>query len=166
MLIILKQRNSRSAALAAATAALAIVFVVTAPELPGGFVAYGRFFANVSYNLRKNKPRVIYSAEGVNSSVAVTELPTGTRNFHVSGKIEASTEPRDMKMQRLLGHLPALYNPAPRSILVVGFGAGVTAGAFTLYPSVERIVICEIEPLIPKVIAEYFKKENYNVLAD
>jgi spermidine synthase len=167
LLIFLKQqRNSRSAALAVAAAALAIIFVLTAPELPGGFVAYGRFFANVSYNLRKNKPTVIYSAEGVNSSVAVTELPTGTRNFHVSGKIEASTEPRDMKMQRLLGHLPALYNPAPRSILVVGFGAGVTAGAFTLYPSVERIVICEIEPLIPRAIAGYFRKQNYDVLKD
>jgi spermidine synthase len=142
------------------------VFVVTVPKLPGGFIAYGRFFANVSYNLRTNKPEVIYSAEGVNAPVAVTQLPSGTRNFHVAGKIEASTEPRDMKMQRMLGHLPALYNPAPRSILVVGFGMGVTAGAFTLYPSVQRIVICEIEPLVPKAISGYFRKQNYDVLKD
>jgi spermidine synthase len=134
--------------------------------LPGGFVAYGRFFANISYNLRKYKPIIVYSGEGINASVAVTQLDDGTRNFHVSGKVEASTAPRDMKVQRMLGHLPALYHPGPRSVLIVGFGAGVTAGAFTLYPSVERIVICEIEPLIPKVIAEYFKKENYNVLND
>jgi spermidine synthase len=142
------------------------VFFVTVPQLPGGFIAYGRFFANVSYNLRTNKPEVIYSAEGVNAPVAVTQLPSGTRNFHVAGKIEASTEPRDMKMQRMLGHLPALYNSEPRSILVVGFGAGVTAGAFTLYPSVRRIVICEIEPLVPKAIAGYFRKQNYDVLKD
>jgi spermidine synthase len=142
------------------------VFLVTVPQLPGGFIAYGRFFANVSYNLRTNKPEVIYSAEGLNAPVAVTQLPSGTRNFHVAGKIEASTEPRDMKMQRMLGHLPALYNPEPRSILVVGFGAGVTAGAFTLYPGVQRIVICEIEPLIPKAIAPYFRKQNYDVLKD
>ena len=142
------------------------VFFVTVPHLPGGFIAYGRFFANVSYNLRTNKPEVIYSAEGVNAPVAVTQLPSGTRNFHVAGKIEASTEPRDMKMQRMLGHLPALYNPEPKSILVVGFGAGVTAGAFTLYPSVQRIVICEIEPLVPKAISAYFRKQNYDVLKD
>jgi spermidine synthase len=134
--------------------------------LPGGFVAYGRFFANVSYNLRVNRPTVIYSGEGMNASLAVTQLQDGTRNFHVSGKIEASTVPRDMKVQRMLGHLPALYHPAPRSVLIVGFGAGVTAGAFTLYPSVERIVICEIEPLIPEAVAPYFSKENYNVLKD
>jgi spermidine synthase len=142
------------------------VFILTVPRVPGGFVAYGRFFANASYNLRKDKPEVIYSAEGVNAAVAVTQLSSGTRNFHVAGKIEASTDPRDMKMQRMLGHLPALYNSAPRSILVVGFGAGVTAGVFTLYPSVQRIVICEIEPLIPQAIAEYFRKQNYDVLKD
>ena len=156
----------RSVVPAAAAVALALIFVITAPELPGGFVAYGRFFANVSYNLRTNKPTIIYSAEGMNAAVAVTELRDGTRNFHVSGKIEASTAPRDMKVQRMLGHLPALYNNEPRSVLIVGFGAGVTAGAFTLYPSVQRIVICEIEPLIPRVVSGYFQKENYNVLKD
>src|SRR5438552_2505796 len=146
--------------------AVAAVFMVTAPSLPGGFVAYGRFFANVSYNLRKDKPTIVYSGEGMNASVAVTQLADGTRNFHVAGKIEASTAPRDMKVQRMLGHLPALYNAEPRSVLIVGFGAGVTAGAFTLYPSVQRIVICEIEPLIPQVVSGYFQKENYNVLKD
>ncbi|HEY2383204.1 MAG TPA: SAM-dependent methyltransferase [Terriglobia bacterium] len=158
--------NKRSLIPAVAAVALGAIFFMTIPVVPGGFIAYGRFFANASYNLRKDKPKVIYSAEGINAAVAVTELRSGIRNFHVAGKIEASTEPRDMKMQRMLGHLPALYNPAPKSILVVGFGAGVTAGAFTLYPGVQRIVICEIEPLIPQAIAGYFRKQNYDVLKD
>jgi len=160
------KHDRRSLAGAVIAVVLAGVFVVTSPELPGGFIAYGRFFSNVSYNLRMNKPTVIYSGEGMNASVAVTQLEDGTRNFHVSGKIEASTVPRDMKVQRMLGHLPALYHPAPRTVLIVGFGAGVTAGAFTLYPSVERIVICEIEPLIPEAVAPYFGKQNYDVLKD
>ena len=58
-----------------------------------------------------------------------------------------------MRLQRMLGHLPALLHPKPRSVLVVGCGAGVTAGSFVLHPEVERIVICEIEPLIPPVAA-------------
>ncbi len=86
--------------------------------------------------------------------------------FHVSGKIEASSEPGDMRNQRLLGHLPALLHGNPKSVLVVGFGAGVTAGSFVLYPEVERIVIVEIEPLIPAKVAPLFKKENYDVLND
>ena len=102
----------------------------------------------------------------MNASVAVTKLSSGVRNFHVSGKIEASTDTRDMRLQRMLGHLPALLHSKPRAVLVVGCGAGVTAGSFTVHPGVERIVICEIEPLIPRVAAQYFAAENYDVVRD
>jgi spermidine synthase len=71
-----------------------------------------------------------------------------------------------MRLQRMLGHIPALVHPRPRSVLVVGCGAGVTAGSFVVHPTVERIVICEIEPLIPKVVARYFSEENHDVVKD
>jgi len=66
----------------------------------------------------------------------------------------------------MLGHWAVLLHPKPRSVLVVGFGAGVTAGSFVTYPEIERIVICEIEPLIPQKIASHFSKENHDVLKD
>jgi len=62
--------------------------------------------------------------------------------------------------------MPGLMHGNPRSVLVVGFGGGITAGTFTTYPSMKRIVICEIEPLIPQVSTRYFANENYNVLHD
>jgi hypothetical protein len=34
------------------------------------------------------------------------------------------------KLQRMLGHLPGPIHPT-RSVLVVGFGGGITAGTFT-----------------------------------
>ena len=71
-----------------------------------------------------------------------------------------------MRLQRMLAHLPALVHPNPKSVLVVGFGAGVTAGSFIPYPGLERLVICEIEPLIPAVISPWFTKENNNVKND
>jgi spermidine synthase len=49
-------------------------------------------------------------------------------------------------------------------VLVVGFGAGVTAGSFTRYPGLEKLVICEIEPLNPKLVGPQFSRENYDVL--
>jgi spermidine synthase len=66
----------------------------------------------------------------------------------------------------MLGHMPALVHPDPKSVLIVGFGAGVTAGSFVTYPSINRIVICEMEPLIPPTATRYFAKENYNVMND
>jgi spermidine synthase len=140
---------------------IALILVRGVPSVPPGLVAYGRFLPTWT-----SQPSYLYVGEGMNSSVVVSDWGNGVRNFHVSGKIEASTEPQDMRLQRLLGHLPALVHPNPKSVLIVGFGAGVTAGTFVLHPSIERIVICEIEPLIPQVVAEYFGPQNYEVLKD
>jgi spermidine synthase len=71
-----------------------------------------------------------------------------------------------MRLQRMLGHIPALIHPNPKSVLIVGFGAGVTAGSFVPYPEIQRIVICEMEPLIPPTATQYFGKENFNVMHD
>jgi spermidine synthase len=124
-------------------------------------VAYGRRMM-----LQTNPGRALYVGEGRNYSVAVSEPPDGSRYFHVAGKVEASTAPSDMRLQRMLGHLPALFHQDPKSVLVVGFGAGVTAGTFVLHPTVEKITICELEPLVPPAAAKYFQKENYNVKND
>jgi spermidine synthase len=129
--------------------------------VPAGLVAWGRTLAS------RGEPNALYVGEGMNSSVAVTEEANGWRNFHVSGKVEASTEPQDMRLQRLLGHLTALMNEnGPSRVLVVGFGTGVTAGAISIHPTVERMVICELEPLIPKVVTTYFSEANYGVASN
>jgi spermidine synthase len=146
-----------------------IVSLVLGPALlawsvsgpPWELIAYGRAVATYQYPWN-----MLYKGEGMNSSVAVTELDNGVRNFHVSGKVEASTDPTDMRTQRMLGHLPALLHPKPRSVLVVGCGAGVTAGSFLVHPDVEKVVICEIEPLVPQVVAKYFAAQNYDVVHD
>jgi spermidine synthase len=88
------------------------------------------------------------------------------RYFHVSGKVEATTEQFDMRLQRMLGHLSALLVKKPESVLVVGFGAGVTAGTFTQHPDVKHITISEIEPLVPAASSQYFKAQNYDVFHD
>ncbi len=108
----------------------------------------------------------LYVGEGINSSIVISQLTGGQRYFHVSGKVEASTEPFDMRLQRMLGHISALSHRDPKSVLIVGFGAGVTAGSFTRYAGMEHIVICEMEPLIPPAATKYFANENYSVLTD
>ncbi len=129
--------------------------------VPGDLIAYGRrFMTSIGHS------QILYTGEGMNSSIAITRWEDGAIQFHVSGKVEASTESYDMRLQRMLGHLPALLHRDPRSVLVVGFGAGVTAGSFVVHPEVQRIVICEMEPLIPPVATEYFANENYDVKND
>jgi spermidine synthase len=139
----------------------AMLLAWSVPGSPWELVAYGR-----SLPTYDGQSEILYMGEGMNSSIAVTQEPGGARNFHVSGKVEASSYPQDMRLQRMLGHLPALFHPKPRSVLIVGFGAGVTSGSFTVHPDVERITICEIEPLIPQAVAPYFGEENYEVVHD
>jgi spermidine synthase len=154
-------RTAGALLLAASIVAPAVVLAWSVPGSPWELVAYGR-----SLPTYDGQSEILYMGEGMNSSIAVTEEPSGARNFHVSGKVEASSYPQDMRLQRMLGHLPALFHAKPRSVLIVGFGAGVTSGSFVLHPDIERIVICEIEPLIPRAVAPYFAEENYEVVHD
>jgi spermidine synthase len=157
----LRPRSGAGFGLLGAGAAAAVAAFVFLPQLPWQLAAYGRQVASTDYGAK-----ALYLGEGMNATVAVSETPGGARFFHVSGKTEASSLEKDMRLQRMLGHLPALLHPNPRSVLIVGCGAGVTAGSFVLHPSIERIVICDIEPLIPRVVAEYFSNENHHVVHD
>jgi spermidine synthase len=160
-----------------ATAGLVVVVVLAlrlvggVPPLPGGLVAFGRSLAfrlgaaDARTNAAVPLPEILYVGQGMSEFVAVSD-DGRSRLFSVSGKIEASTSLKDMRLQRMLGHLPAVLHSRPRSVLIVGFGSGATSGAFTLYPEMERIVICEIEPLIPRVVSRYFADANYNVVSD
>ena len=159
--LVASSRKKAGALALAASIAAAVLLVATVPSTPGFLIAYGRRIMTSS-----SRARILYAGEGMNSSIAISEWDDGAVQFHVSGKVEASTEPYDMRLQRMLGHLPALFHPRPSSVLVVGFGAGVTAGSFTRYPSMQRIVICEMEPLVPRIASVFFPKENYDVLHD
>jgi spermidine synthase len=140
-------------------------------KIPDGVIGYGRsFLQNISAeDMAQKDPakraiKFLYVGEGLNSSVAVSQQSNGDLYFHVSGKVEASTSFQDMRLQRMLGHFPALMQKEPKSVLIVGCGAGVTAGTFTQYPSIQRIVICEIEPLIPVHVTPWFGEQNYHIV--
>jgi spermidine synthase len=128
------------------------------PDLPRELVAFGRFLPT-----RATGTEVIYAREGRSASIAVSE-ENGVRTFHSAGKPQASTHAQDMRLQRMLGHLATLVPESGRSYLVIGLGAGVTAGAVAIDPRAERVVVAEIEPLARDAAAEYFRAENFAVV--
>lgn len=145
---------------------LALALTWTVAPMPWQAIAYGRRIAPILRGLNlTHESEPLFLGEGINSSVVITDRGD-QRFFYVSGKSEASTAILDMRLQRMMGHLPALAQRRPQSVLVVGFGAGVTAGSFVPYPEVQRIVICELEPMIPPASDRYFGKENNHVVED
>jgi spermidine synthase len=159
------------------------LLVVTVSKIPWVMIAWGRYSATY---VATSAPDMIdgtkktpaeggskyqwncaYVGEGMNVSVAVTQNAAGARFFHGAGKVQASSQPQDMRLQRMLGHLSALMCKNPdkvEDVLVVACGAGVTAGSFMVYPNIKNIVICDIEPLVPKVVTPMFGKENYHIV--
>lgn len=154
--LLLLARVNRWSLVAAVSCALLTLGV---PPLSKLLVAHGRFAATWV-----GKGDIVYAGEGMNSSVAVSSFADGTLTFHVAGKIQASNAARDLRLQRMLGHLTTLISPSPRSVLVIGCGAGVTAGAVSIDPRVEHVTIAEIEPLVPQAAAAYFGEANFDVV--
>ena len=91
-------------------AVIAALLARNVPPIPKLLVAYGRYAATrATQNID-----VIYMGEGWNASVAVTRLPGGVLNYHNAGKVQASSEPQDMRLQRMLGHLTTLIPKSPK----------------------------------------------------
>jgi spermidine synthase len=153
------QHSARTVAVWLTVSMIAAGFLMAGIDaVPGELIAYGR---RIAISLGQSK--LLYTIEGRNSSVAITQWSDGATEIDVNGHVEATTEPFDMKLQRMVGHLPALLHPNPKSILGIGFGAGVSAGTFTRYPGIEHITVCEIEPVIPPTSTRFFAQQDYEV---
>jgi spermidine synthase len=157
LILVFQEKIGATAVSIAAVAAALLAFTV--PPIDPMLVAFGRYAAT-----QIGQADVIYVGEGWNAAVAVSERSSGVRNYHNAGKVQASSEPQDMRLQRMLGHLTTLVPKSARTALVIGCGAGVTAGAVSIDPAVEQQTIAEIEPLVPRVVSTYFAEHNFDVV--
>jgi spermidine synthase len=154
------QKNAVFGARVAGLVAATVLLGALVAPVPALLVGYGRFAAM----RQSDHGDFIYVGEGMNSSMAVSRLDNGVLNYHNAGKIQASSEPQDMRLQRMLGHMTTLIPAKANKVLVIGCGAGVTAGAVSVDPVVTDQVIAEIEPLVPRVVSTYFSEHNFDVV--
>ena len=104
---------------APATAVVLAGALVLVPAVPSRLIAYGR-----SVRSWETIKEFLFVGEGATASIAVTRNFGGAKQFHIAGKVEASDMDIDMRLERMLGHVPALIHPQPKSVLIVGVGAG------------------------------------------
>ncbi|UCE26182.1 MAG: fused MFS/spermidine synthase [Candidatus Coatesbacteria bacterium] len=106
----------------------------------------------------------VFYEDGVDGTVAVIKYgPILT--LKVNGKSVASTNYDDLRVERELGALPVTAHGAPRSVLVVGLGTGITLGSAISNPSVDGVVCVEINPAVARA-AGHFAEYNGSPLAD
>jgi spermidine synthase len=143
----------------------AAMLIMDVSPVPAVLIAYGRRSAEwVETSKVADTGSIIYTGEGLGDFIAVSRAGNGDLYFHASGKVQASTATQDLRLQLLLAHLSHLVPKRPSNVLVIGCGAGITAGALSIAPGVENITIAEIEPLVPKAASAYFGDYNYHVI--
>jgi spermidine synthase len=108
---------------------------------------------------------VLFYHEGVDSTISSIKIIGGNQAILVNGKVVASSSLKDRQCQLTLGHLPMLLHKNPRRVLVVGLGTGMTLGATSVHPSVEKLTLVEIEPNVIGA-ARTFADYNNHVLDD
>jgi len=106
---------------------------------------------------------VRYYSEGAQAIVSSIQL-ADTLYFITNGRVEASNDQQDMQCQYVLGHLPMLLHKNPRSAFVLGTGSGMTLGAVSVHPTLQRITLAEIEPGVLGV-AKTFGIDNHFILS-
>jgi spermidine synthase len=154
--------RTRAGAMAVASVLVLMASVSLVHPLPDVLVGYGRW----AVTWLKSQGEFLYIGEGMHSTLAVSRRADGTLQYHNAGKVQASSQHDDMRLQRMLGHLTTLLAKDPRNVLVIGCGAGVTAGAVSVSPAVRSQTIVEIESLVPEVVSKYFAEENHGVIGN
>ena len=146
--------------------------------IPWGMVAYGRYMSvqkkefsnelvakaedlNHDGVYRRTCPE--YVGEGRDVSVVVSLDNNGVRSFH---------RRQGAGLEFAHRHAPAAH-AGPHSRSATQEAENRTGGGLwsrcdgrvvRLHPDVERIVICDIEPMVPKVVTPMFNEENYYVV--
>lgn len=172
-LVSVGRRRPRLAAAGLALAAVTGLAWLVLPDwnrnvLISGAYVYPGFYLQDDARRRMEAPEILHYRDALTATISVVRAPSDLHDeplisLQIDGKTDASTG--DLSTQLLLGHLPALLHPAPRSALVVGLASGCTLGALTVYPEIERIDCVEIEPeMVP--VTDFFLSINRSALDD
>ena len=146
-------RGGRRALRFAPAGAVAAMIVAVA-VLPTGFYL-GSYYTEVD--------RLIFYKEGVETTVAVLEVPEDNYKISfVNGRDEVPTDRASMSAFRLLGHLPPLLRPGARNALVLSFGNGIATGTMNTH-DIPVIDAVDLSPEMMEAAAVY-SEENYDVL--
>ncbi|MGH7788442.1 MAG: spermidine synthase, partial [Candidatus Binatia bacterium] len=105
-----------------------------------------------------------FFAEDAHTTVLAFGEKPGDIYLHVNGKADASSAATDLDTQLLLAHAPLLTVRDTASVLVIGYGSGITTGSVLRYP-VERVDVVEISRGVLQA-DPLFAEANGGALAD
>lgn len=168
MIYALRERDRRFTGFAATAAVLSVLLMFslgpTAVWRHSGIGA-GRAASPVTPNaltewIHNSRKATIFEKDGRESSIAL--LAGADLGLIVNGKSDGSARD-DAGTQVMSGMLAMLVHPNPASAMVIGLGTGTTSGWIADVPTIERVDVVELEPVVID-IAHYYAPVNRNAL--
>lgn len=112
--------------------------------------------------------RLVFYEESRGGTVAVVERGEGGQRFrrlYIQGVSNSGDAMPSLRYMRLQALLPLVVHAGePRSALVIGYGTGITAGALSRFPGLDRRVVAELLPAV--LAAGSLFKGSYDASAD
>ena len=102
--------------------------------------------------------------DGVMASVAVIEDAAGGRLLKVNDRFQMGGTTRSFADRRQ-AHIPLLLHPNPRSVLFLGLGTGITAGAAAHHPGLAQRGV-ELVPEVVDVLDWFSPTNNIELIVD
>ncbi|MCS7089012.1 MAG: polyamine aminopropyltransferase [Thermoflexales bacterium] len=99
--------------------------------------------------------RILVDERSEYQHIQVLETDFFGRALLLDGNLQL-TELDNAGYHEMMVHVPALVVGAPRRALIVGGGDGAALAQMLRYPSLEEIVVCEIDRRVVEVCREHF----------
>ena len=134
------QRHRHLAASSAFVVTWLAIYVLVPTRIPADFLA--------------SPSELVDIREGITSNVVVVR-----RRNMLEMEIDRMWQGGEEKHHQVMAaHLPMLLHPDPRSVLVVGVGAGQTPSRFLMY-DVDQLDCVDIEPAVYEMIRKHFNSD-------
>ena len=98
-------------------------------------------------------------------SYEVWETPRFGRLFRLDGCFMTSERDEFYYHENII-HVPGIAHPGPRSALIIGGGDGGSAEELLKYPSMQRIVIAELDEQVVTIARRYLQSVHHGALDD
>src|SRR6266480_4840170 len=137
------------------------------------FFPYGRAAAHFAHASRPYKvddrghvlARVVKRIEGTSDTWQLLRRDLFGEPYYYRLLSDAfsmsATNPRNQRYMRLFAYVPLVFHPAAKDVLLLCYGCGVTADAFTRKSSVERIDVVDISKEV-FALADFYSGINYS----
>jgi spermidine synthase len=108
-------------------------------------------------NYRYAVKRILYRGKSRHQKILVFDSPFHGRVLALDNIVQLTTREEHF-YHELLVHPVLQAHPNPRRILIVGGGDGGSLREAVKYPSVEQVVVCELDEQVVSVAKEFFPR--------